>query len=70
MKESDYVKLSLMEVNGQEAVEVDVLASKETLTNMIYSGMCNNSFFANAVTLATQRYFLFLSEYDIKAKLN
>lgn len=70
MDKNDYVKLTLLDYKGKEAVEIDVMASKEALTSMIYSAMCNNSFFANATTLATQRYFLYLSEYDAKAKLN
>ena len=70
METNDYVKLSLMDVNGRDAVEVDVLASKETLTNMIYSAMCNNHFFANAVLNATRQYYLYVNEHDERAKLN
>jgi hypothetical protein len=70
MEDNDYVKLTLMEIEGQDAVEVDVLASKETLTNMIYSAMCNNKFFGESVILATQQYFLHVIEYDERAKLN
>lgn len=70
MEENDYIKLSLMEIDGRDAVEVDVLASKETLTNMIYSAMCNNHFFAKAVLSATQQYYLYVLEHDEKAKLN
>lgn len=70
MEEKDYVKLSLMEVDGKNAVEVDVLASKDTLTNMIYSAMCNNHFFANSVLDATRQYYLYVVEHDERAKLN
>lgn len=70
MGNNDYIKLSLMDVDGMDAVEIDVLASKETLTNMIYSAMCNNHFFANSVISATQQYFRYVQEHDNKAKLN
>jgi hypothetical protein len=70
MEENDYIKLSLLNVNGQDAVEIDVFASKDTLTNMIYGAMCNNNFFANSVTSASRKYFLYLDEYDYRARLN
>ncbi len=70
METNDYIKLTLMEVGGIDAVEIDVLASKDTLTNMIYSAMFNNSFFANAVLDATDRYYMHLAEFDKKARLN
>ena len=70
MIDSDYIKLSMMEVDGKDAVEVDVLASKETLTSMIYSAMCNNKFFGESVITATQQYFLHIIEHDSKARLN
>lgn len=70
MEDNDYIKLTLMEIEGQNAVEVDVLASKETLTNMIYSAMCNNVFFGESVIIATQQYFLHVVEHDRRAKLN
>jgi hypothetical protein len=70
MEENDYVKLTMMQVKGVESVEVDVLASRDTLTNMIYSAMCNNHFFANAVLFATEQYYLYVREHDERAKLN
>ena len=70
MQENDYIKLTLMEVDGHDAVEVDVFASKETLTNMIYSAMCNNHFFAKSVLFATEKYFLYVIEHDQRARLN
>jgi hypothetical protein len=70
MEENDYIKLSMMEVDGKDAVEVDVLASKDTLTSMIYSAMCNNKFFGDSVIMATQQYFLHVTEHDARAKLN
>ncbi len=70
MEDNDYVKLTLLELNGKDAVEVDVLASKETLTNMIYSAMCNNKFFSESVLIATQQYYLHVIEHDSLARLN
>ena len=70
MQDNDYVKLTKMEVNGKEAVEVDVLASKDTLTTMVFSAMCNNQFLANAVINATKAYYQYVDELDYKAKLN
>jgi hypothetical protein len=70
MEDNDYVKLTLMEIEGQDAVEVDVLASQETLTNMIFSAMRNNNFFGESVIRATQQYYLHVIEYDERAKLN
>jgi hypothetical protein len=70
MEENDYIKLSMMEVDGKDAVEVDVLASKDTLTSMIYSAMCNNKFFGDSVIMATQQYFLHVTDHDARAKLN
>lgn len=70
MEANDYIKLTLMEIEGKDAVEVDVLASKDTLTSMIYSAMCNNKFFGDSVIMATQQYFMFVVEHDTKAKLN
>ena len=70
MEENDYIKLTLMEMDGKDAVEVDVLASKDTLTSMIYSAMCNNKFFGDSVIMATQQYFLHVMEHDARAKLN
>jgi hypothetical protein len=70
MEENDYIKLTLMEMDGKDAVEVDVLASKDTLTSMIYSAMCNNKFFGDSVIMATQQYFLHVTEHDARAKLN
>ena len=70
MEDNDYVKLTLMEFEGKDAVEVDVLASKETLTSMIFSAMCNNKFFGECVIMATQQYFYHVVEHDTKAKLN
>jgi hypothetical protein len=70
MEDNDYIKLTLMELNGKDAVEVDVLASKDTLTSMIYSAMCNNKFFGDSVIMATQQYFLHVTEHDARAKLN
>ena len=70
MEENYYIKLSLMEMDGKDAVEVDVLASKDTLTSMIYSAMCNNKFFGDSVIMATQQYFLHVTEHDARAKLN
>lgn len=70
MEENDYIKLTLMELDGKDAVEVDVLASKDTLTSMIYSAMCNNKFFGDSVIMATQQYFLHVTEHDARAKLN
>jgi hypothetical protein len=70
MEDNDYIKLTLMELDGKDAVEVDVLASKDTLTNMIFSAMCNNKFFGDSVIMATQQYFLHVMEHDARAKLN
>ena len=70
MEDNDYIKLTLMEIDGKDAVEVDVLASKDTLTSMIYSAMCNNKFFGESVIMATQQYYLHVIEYDERAKLN
>jgi len=70
MEENDYIKLTLMEMDGKDAVEVDVLASKDTLTSMIYSAMCNNKFFGDSVIMATQQYFLHVTQHDARAKLN
>jgi len=70
MEDNDYIKLTLMELNGKDAVEVDVLASKDTLTSMIYSAMCNNKFFGDSVIMATQQYFLHVTDHDARAKLN
>jgi hypothetical protein len=70
MEDNDYVKLTLIEVEGEDAVEVDVLASKETLTSMIFSAMCNNNFFGESVILATQQYFLHVIDHDSTARLN
>lgn len=70
MEDKDYIKLSMMDVDGKDAVEVDVLASKDTLTSMIYSAMCNNKFFGDSVIMATQQYFLHVTEHDARAKLN
>jgi hypothetical protein len=70
MEENDYIKLTLMDVDGKDAVEVDVLASKDTLTSMIYSAMCNNRFFGDSVIMATQQYFMHVVEHDERAKLN
>jgi hypothetical protein len=70
MEDNDYIKLTLMEMDGKEAVEVDVLASKDTLTSMIYSAMCNNKFFGDSVIMATQQYFMHVTEHDARAKLN
>jgi len=70
MEENYYIKLTLMEMDGKDAVEVDVLASKDTLTSMIYSAMCNNKFFGDSVIMATQQYFLHVTEHDARAKLN
>jgi hypothetical protein len=70
MEDNDYIKLTLMEFDGKDAVEVDVLASKDTLTSMIYSAMCNNKFFGDSVIMATQQYFLHVMEHDARAKLN
>lgn len=70
MQDNDYIKLTKMEVNGREAVEVDVLASKDTLTTMVFSAMCSNPFFANAVITATKGYFDYVHELDSRAKLN
>jgi hypothetical protein len=70
MEDNDYIKLTLMEIEGKDAVEVDVLASKDTLTSMIYSAMCNNKFFGDSVILATQQYFMHVIEHDAKARLN
>jgi hypothetical protein len=70
MEDNDYIKLTLMEMDGKEAVEVDVLASKDTLTSMIYSAMCNNKFFGDSVIMATQQYFMHVTEHDTRAKLN
>jgi hypothetical protein len=67
MEDNDYVKLTLI---GEDAVEVDVLASQDTLTSMIYSAMCNNKFFGESVIMATQQYYLHVIEYDERAKLN
>jgi hypothetical protein len=70
MEDNDYIKLTLMELDGKDAVEVDVLASKYTLTSMIFSAMCNNKFFGDSVIMATQQYFLHVMEHDARAKLN
>jgi hypothetical protein len=70
MEENDYIKLTLLEMDGKDAVEVDVLASKDTLTSMIYSAMCNNKFFGDSVIMATQQYFMHVTEHDARAKLN
>ena len=70
MEDNDYIKLTLMEMDGKDAVEVDVLASKDTLTSMIYSAMCNNKFFGDSVIIATQQYFMHVTEHDARAKLN
>ena len=70
MEDNDYIKLTLMDLDGKDAVEVDVLASKDTLTSMIYSAMCNNKFFGDSVIMATQQYFLHVTEHDARAKLN
>ena len=70
MEDKDYIKLSMMDVDGKDAVEVDVLASKDTLTSMIYSAMCNNKFFGDSVIMATQQYFMHVTEHDARAKLN
>jgi hypothetical protein len=70
MEDNDYIKLTLMEMDGKEAVEVDVLASKDTLTSMIYSAMCNNKFFGDSVIMATQQYFMHVVDHDARAKLN
>ena len=70
MQDNDYIKLTKMEVDGRDAVEVDVLASKDTLTTMVFSAMCSNPFFANAVILATKGYYDFVADLDAKAKLN
>jgi hypothetical protein len=70
MEDKDYIKLSMMDVDGKDAVEVDVLASKDTLTSMIYSAMCNNKFFGDSVIMATQQYFMHVVDHDARAKLN
>jgi hypothetical protein len=70
MEENDYIKLTLMEADGVDSVEVDVLASKDTLTNMIFSAMCNNHFFSNAVLYAVDQYYLYVDDHDARAKLN
>lgn len=70
MQDNDYIKLTKMEINGKDAVEVDVFASKDTLTTMVFSAMCNNPFFANAVINATKGYYNYIYEIDSKAKLN
>jgi hypothetical protein len=70
MEDKDYIKLSMMDVDGRDAVEVDVLASKDTLTSMIYSAMCNNKFFGDSVIMATQQYFMHVVDHDARAKLN
>jgi aspartate/glutamate racemase len=70
MEDKDYIKLTLMDVNGREAVEVDVLASKTTLTSMIYSAMCNNKFFSDCVISASKQYYLHVIQHDAKARLN
>jgi hypothetical protein len=70
MVDKDYIKLSMMDVDGRDAVEVDVLASKDTLTSMIYSAMCNNKFFGDSVIMATQQYFMHVVDHDARAKLN
>jgi hypothetical protein len=70
MEDNDYIKLTLLEIGGKDAVEVDVLASKDTLTSMIYSAMCNNKFFGDSVIMATQQYFMHVIEHDTRAKLN
>jgi hypothetical protein len=70
MEDNDYIKLTLMELDGKDAVEVDVLASKDTLTSMIFSAMCNNKFFGDSVIMATRQYFLHVMEHDARAKLN
>jgi hypothetical protein len=70
MEENDYIKLTLMEIDGMDAVEVDVLASKDTLTSMIFSAMCNNKFFGDSVIKATQEYFMHVVDHDARARLN
>jgi hypothetical protein len=70
MEDNDYIKLTLMELDGKDAVEVDVLASKDTLTSMIFSAMCNNKFFGDSVIMATQQYFIHVVDHDARAKLN
>jgi hypothetical protein len=70
MEDNDYIKLTLMELDGKDAVEVDVLASKDTLTSMIFSAMCNNKFFGDSVITATQQYFMHVIDHDTRAKLN
>lgn len=70
MEENDYIKLTLMELNGKDEVEVDVLASKDTLTSMIYSAMCNNKFFGDSVIMATQQYYMHVIDHDARARLN
>lgn len=70
MEENDYIKLTKMQVNGRDSVEVDVLASKDTLTTMVFSAMCSNPFFANAVISATKGYYNYVAELDTRAKLN
>jgi hypothetical protein len=70
MEENDYIKLTLMELNCKDAVEVDVLASKDTLTSMIYSAMCNNKFFGDSVIMATQQYYMHVIDHDARARLN
>jgi hypothetical protein len=70
MEDNDYVKLTLMDIGGKDSVEVDVLASKESLTSMIFSAMCNNKFFGDSVISATQEYFLYVIDHDSRAKLN
>ena len=70
MQDNDYIKLTKLEVNGKDSVEIDVFASKDTLTTMVFSAMCSNPFFANSVILATQGYYNYVHELDTKAKLN
>ena len=70
MEDKDYIKLSMMDVDGRDAVDVDVLASKDTLTSMIYSAMRNNKFFSDCVISATKQYYLHIIDHDAKAKLN
>lgn len=70
MEDNDYVKLTKMEIDGRDSVEVDMFASKETLATMIFSAMCSNPFFSKAVILATESYYNYVADLDTKAKLN
>ena len=70
MQDDDYIKLTLLKVNGRDAVEVDILSSKQTLTSMIFSAMSNNNFFAEAVLSAMDNYYLYIDDFDKKASLN